>query len=135
VSIFDWLRLFRRKDKTQAVPAMPQAAPESESESNVAIANIFDILSSDEDLRKVDLMYRNVIWGRDEATAMMALLHEHMNNGDHDDLMDCDTWCVPSALARRIDNLTWAQLVVVFLVTLKSHGVATARLNQRDEES
>lgn len=135
MSLFDWVRLFRRKRKTQAEPEMPQIAPESEPESNVAIANIFDILSSDEDLRKVDLMYRNVIWGRDEATAMMALLHEHMNNGDHADPMDCDTWCVPSTLAARIDSLNWSQLVIVFMVTLKSHGIATARLAQRDEES
>jgi hypothetical protein len=135
MSLFDWLHLFRRKGKTKAATEIVQPQPEPEPESNIATANIFDLLSSDADLKKVDLMYRNVIWGRDEATAMMSLLHEHMNNGDHADPMDCDTWCVPSALAARIDSLNWSQLVIVFMVTLKSHGIATARLAQQDEES
>lgn len=114
-----WWKILRRQP--------PPPPPEPTPEPIVAAANIFDVLALDGELRQSDQQYRNVLWGREMVEFMLNELHQHIARGDHADPMECDTWCLPTSVSERLDAMTKGQLIVLFVVTFKSHFVLSAR--------
>lgn len=125
-----WWHSFRRPQPV----VQPEPTPVTvESEKIVAAATIFEVLATDDDMHKSDLMFRNALWARGEVESMLGQLQQHIMQGDHSDPMDCDVWCLPSPVARRIDSLTSAHIVILYVTLMKSYIVLAAQ-HQRCSE-
>jgi hypothetical protein len=133
VSLLNWwpLSLWQRKKKRIAAAEEAETVPLE----LVAAANVFETLAVDTDLKLVDVMYRNAIWGREEVTAMLEIYRQHLMNGDHDDPMECDVWCLPAPVSDRLDRLNENQIVILFLVLFKAYFAAAATLQQQRDDS
>lgn len=77
-------------------------------------------------------MFRNTVWARGQINEMLTRLIPHVYN-EHADPIDCDAWCVPNDISRYLTSLSRHELIILYVVLMKSYLVldVTHRQQQR----
>lgn len=122
-----WARLRVRSAKPTVAIAI------NSSEAPPPILAGIEAATDGEEFRRLFTMFQNTVWGREQITAMLTDLMDHIYD-DHDEPNECDSWCVPERLNTYLGERSKNQLIILLVVLMRSYLVLHVQHEQETQD-